>query len=120
MGSLSKKRFEKKGTNRQWSIFCIARYGGHIKWYRRNPYSFINIARKVKSCMKSDRICRYSIKQTVWPGKETLYVSELHIKSLKIIDFGAYTCRMSNLHSAPFKLVRERGRAVSLTPFYQR
>ncbi|GFR83613.1 hypothetical protein ElyMa_000653300, partial [Elysia marginata] len=113
------KHPKKVGNNRPWSIFCIARYEGQITWYRkrRKSDSLINFSERVKRCMKSGR-CRYSIKQTSWPVKEKRYVSELHIKSLKLMDFTTYTCRMSNLSSKPFKLVRQRGRTVCLTPFY--
>ncbi|GFS07792.1 hypothetical protein ElyMa_006577300 [Elysia marginata] len=115
MGNSPKKGGERKGTGRRWSIFCIARNGGQLTWYRKrqNPYSFVNISRRAKRCMKSHK-CRYSIKQTLWPGEPTLHVSELHIKALKVIDFGAYTCRMPHLQSSPFKLVRQKGRCQSL------
>ncbi|GFR63647.1 protein transport protein Sec24C-like isoform X4 [Elysia marginata] len=129
MTNPTKDRYEKTGTKRDWSIFCVARYEDTIGWFKKRPdrgnrtskrgkkgkrkNKWINISRRVRKCPEHDS-CRYSIKQTLWPGEEALYVSELHIKSLKTSDFGTYRCNTRKAFSRNFKLKLERGRCQML------
>ncbi|GFR80662.1 hypothetical protein ElyMa_000586900 [Elysia marginata] len=129
MTNPTKHRYEKTGVNRDWSIFCVARYEDTIQWFKKQPdrgnktskkgkkgkrkNKWINISRRVRKCTEQDS-CRYSNKQTLWPGEETLYVSELHIKSLKTSEFGTYQCSTWNAFSRNFKLKLEKGRCQRL------
>ncbi|GFR87544.1 hypothetical protein ElyMa_002495800 [Elysia marginata] len=109
----TKKHTETQEFGRRWSIFCVARYEDQITWYKKKQNHNDHINLTLKANCNSD--CKYETKQTVWPGDKAVYVSELHIKSLRYADSGSYTCRMSHLRSQPFSLRLKIGRIASLT-----